>query len=224
MPVTYYHPNGPVGQVFKSLQQADTTRNVGAVGLGTASILCYSRPHEHWTFFEIDWHVWRIARTNSLFSFLQNCPAKPRVVLGDARLTIAREPSAKYSMLVLDAFSSDAIPVHLMTREAFSVYKRVLTEHGLLLVHISNRRLDLEPVVGALAKDAGLSALIRNHDVPEKAQNDTFEYGSDWVVVAKHPEDFGALATDTRWRKLSESPRDKLWTDDYSNLLSVIKW
>jgi len=224
MPVTYYHPNGPVGQVFKSLQQADTTRNVGAVGLGTASILCYSRPREHWTFFEIDWHVWRIARTNSLFSFLQNCPAKPRVVLGDARLTIAREPSAKYSMLVLDAFSSDAIPVHLMTREAFSVYKRVLTEHGLLLVHISNRRLDLEPVVGALAKDAGLSALIRNHDVPEKAQNDTFEYGSDWVVVAKHPEDFGALATDTRWRKLSESPRDKLWTDDYSNLLSVIKW
>jgi len=223
-PVTYYHVNGPVGQVFKSLQQDDTTRNVGAVGLGTASILCYSRPHEHWTFFEIDWHVWRIARTPSLFSFLEKCPAKPRVVLGDARLTIAREPSAKYSMLVLDAFSSDAIPVHLMTREAFGLYKRVLTEHGLLLVHISNRRLDLEPVVGALAKDAGMFALIRNHDVPTKVQNETFEYGSDWVVVAKHQEDFGPLAADTRWRKPAESPRDKIWTDDYSNLLSVIKW
>jgi hypothetical protein len=223
-PVTYYHVNGPVGQVFHSLQQADTTRNVGAVGLGTASILCYSRPHEHWTFFEIDWHVWRIARTPGLFSYLDKCQAKPRVVLGDARLTIAKEPAGKYSLLVLDAFSSDAIPVHLMTREAFASYKRVLTEHGLLLVHISNRRLDLEPVVGALAKDAGMFALIRNHDLANDIQNRTFEYGSDWVVVARQAEDFGPLATDTRWRKLRASAPDKMWTDDYSNLLSVIKW
>jgi len=224
VPVTYYHANGPVGQVLHSLQETDTTRNVGAVGLGTGSILCYARPHEHWTFFEIDWHVWRIARTSSLFSFLEKCPLKPRVVLGDARLTIAREPSAKYSLLILDAFSSDAIPVHLMTREAFAVYKRVLTEHGLLLVHISNRRLDLEPVVGALARDAGLMGLVRNHDPPTDVQNKTFEYGSDWVVLAKHPYDLGVLLTDPRWRKLRESPRDKIWTDDYSNLFSVIKW
>ena len=213
-----------MGQVFHSLQQSDTTRNVGAVGLGTASILCYSRPHEHWTFFEIDWHVWRIARTPGLFSFLDKCQAKPRVVLGDARLTIAKEPAAKYALLVLDAFSSDAIPVHLMTREAFASYKRVLTEHGLLLVHISNRRLDLEPVVGALAKDAGMAALVRNHDLANEVQNKTFEYGSDWVIIARHAEDLGPLATDTRWRKLRESPPDKMWTDDYSNLLSVIKW
>jgi len=223
-PVTYYHVNGPVGQIFHSLQQSDTTRNVGAVGLGTGSILCYSRPQEHWTFFEIDWHVWRIARTPSLFSFLDKCQAKPRVVLGDARLTIAKEPAAKYSMLVLDAFSSDAIPVHLMTREAFASYKRVLTEHGLLLVHISNRRLDLEPVVGALAKDADMTALVQNHDLANEIQNKTFEYGSDWVIVAKHAEDLGVLAADGRWRKLRVSPADKIWTDDYSNLLSVIKW
>ena len=223
-PVTYYHANGPVGQVFHSLQESDTTRNVGAVGLGTGSILCYARPHEHWTFFEIDWHVWRIARTPGLFSFLQKCPVRPQVVLGDARLTIAKEPTSKYSLLVLDAFSSDAIPVHLMTREAFASYKRVLTEHGLLLVHISNRRLDLEPVVGSLARDAGMFALVRNHDLANEVQNKTFEYGSDWVVVAKHAEDLGSLAADPRWRKLRESARNKLWTDDYSDLLSVIKW
>ncbi len=223
-PVTYYHPNGPVGQVMNSFQQDDSTRNVGAVGLGTGSILCYARPREHWTFFEIDWHVWRIARTNSLFSFLGNCPVKPSVILGDARLTIAREPSAKYSLLVLDAFSSDAIPIHLMTREAFASYKRVLTEHGLLLVHISNRRLDLEPVVGALATDAGLWGRIRNHDLSNDIQNKTFEYGSDWVLLAKHPEDLGVTLNDNRWRGLRTGGPRAIWTDDYSNLLSVIKW
>ena len=222
-PVTYYHANGPVGQVFNSLQENDSTRNVGAVGLGTGSIICYARPHENWTFFEIDWHVWRIARTPGLFSFLQSCPVKPRVVLGDARLTIATEPVGKYSLLVLDAFSSDAIPIHLMTREAFTSYKRVLTEHGLLLVHISNRRLDLEPVVGALAKDAGLWGRVRNHDLSNDIQNKTFEYGSDWVLLAKHQEDLGVTLNDNRWRNLRSSPPDKIWTDDYSNLLSVIK-
>ena len=224
MPITYYHRNGPVGQVFKSLQQNLTSRNVGVVGLGTGSILCYSRPGEHWTFFEIDSHVERIARTPKLFSFLSACSVKPRIVLGDARLTLAREPDARYSMLVLDAFSSDAIPVHLMTREAMRVYDRVLDDHGILLVHISNRRLDLEPVVGALARDGGMTALIRNHEVSGSVQDKTFEYGSDWVVLAKRPDDIDVLRRDKRWRSLDAAPASRVWTDDYSNLLSVIKW
>ena len=223
-PVTYYHRNGPVGQVFSSLQQNLTQRNVGVVGLGTGSILCYSRPGEHWTFFEIDSHVERIARTPQLFSFLSRCNVKPRIVLGDARLTLAREPDARYSILVLDAFSSDAIPVHLMTREAMRVYNRVLDEHGILLVHISNRRLDLEPVIGALARDAGMSALIRNHDVANSVQDRTFEYGSDWVVLAKRADDIAVLRGDKRWRSVEAAPADRVWTDDYSNLLSIIKW
>lgn len=223
-PVTYYHRNGPVGQVLDSLQQTDTTRNVGVVGLGTGSILCYSRPAEHWTFFEIDSHVERIARTPALFSFLSICNVKPRIVLGDARLTLAREPDARYSLLVLDAFSSDAIPVHLMTRQAMRVYDRVLNDHGILLVHISNRRLDLEPVVGALARDAGMYALIRNHDVADSVQDKTFEYGSDWVVLAKREHDIDVLRADNRWRRVISAPASDVWTDDYSNLLSVIKW
>ena len=223
-PITYYHWRGPVGQVFQSLQRNLTGRNVGVVGLGTGSILCYSRPGEQWTFFEIDSHVERIARNQRLFSFMSNCEAKPRIVLGDARLTLAREPDARYSMLVLDAFSSDAIPVHLMTRQAMRVYDRVLDEHGILLVHISNRRLDLEPVVSALAQDAAMTALVRNHDVPTSADGVDFEYGSDWVVLAKRAEDVAVLARDKRWRSLEIAPGNRIWTDDYSNLFDVIKW
>ena len=166
----------------------------------------------------------RIARTPKLFSFLSECSVKPRIVLGDARLTLAREPDARYSLLVLDAFSSDAIPVHLMTREAMRVYDRVLDDHGILLVHISNRRLSLEPIVGALARDDGMSALIRNHDGPTRVQDKTFEYGSDGVAMAKRPDDLAALRSDVRWRPLQSAPASRVWTDDYSNLISVIKW
>ncbi|HEX6576442.1 MAG TPA: fused MFS/spermidine synthase [Gemmatimonadaceae bacterium] len=223
-PVTYYHPNGPVGAVFRTLQTDRTARNVGVVGLGTGSILCYAKAGEHWTFFEIDAHVERIARNPRLFSFLSQCAAKPTVVLGDARLTLAREPAGRYSLLVLDAFSSDAIPVHLMTREAMHLYDQVLEEHGLLMVHISNRRLDLEPVVGRLADDIGMFAIVRDDDVPNDRQDKDYEYSSTWVVLSKHKEDIDALAADKRWRPLREAPPDKTWTDDYSNILSVIKW
>jgi hypothetical protein len=223
-PITYYHPNGPVGAVFRSLQQNMPGRNVGIVGLGTGSILCYSKPGEHWTFFEIDPHVAAIARTKSLFSFMSDCAVKPRVVFGDARLTLAREPVGRYSLIVLDAFSSDAIPVHLLTREALTLYRRALDDHGILLVHISNRRLELEHVVGALALDAGLYALVQDYDVPTAKETKDYDYGSDWVVLAKHPEDLSPLVGDWRWRPVRAAPRSKLWTDDYSNLLSVIKW
>ena len=109
-----------------------------------------------------------------------------------------------------------------MTREAMRVYDRVLDDHGILLVHISNRRLDLEPVVGALARDAGMTALIRNHEVSGSVQDKTFEYGSDWVVLAKRRDDIDVLRRDKRWRSLDAASR--VWTDDYSNLLNVIKW
>jgi hypothetical protein len=223
-PITYYHRNGPVGAVFEKLQTGEPRRNVGIVGLGTGSILCYSKPGEHWTFFEIDPHVAAIAKNPSLFSFLSECAVKPDIVFGDARLTIAREPAGKYSMLVLDAFSSDAIPIHLLTREAFDLYRRVLNDDGILFVHISNRRLELEPVVGALARDAGLYAMVMDYDVAESKQESDYDYGSTWVVLAKRPGDLNPLVGDWRWRAVRAAPSRELWTDDYSNLLSVIKW
>ena len=224
LPITYYHSDGPVGAVFRALDSKLPGGNVGIVGLGTGSILCYSKPGEHWTFFEIDPHVAAIARNPRLFTFLSGCQVKPDIVFGDARLTIAREAEKKFSLLVLDAFSSDAIPVHLLTREAMNLYKRVLAADGVIMVHISNRRLDLEPVVGDLAKDAGLEALIQNHDVANSKQNSDYDYGSDWVILARDRSDFGVLSADTTWRAVVTSARGKVWTDDYSNILSVIRW
>ena len=223
-PVTYYHPNGPVGDVFRELGPRLAGREIGIVGLGTGSILCYARPGQEWTFFEIDPHVAEIASNRKFFSFLSDCPVDPRIVFGDARLTLGSEPPGTYSVLVLDAFSSDAIPVHLLTREAFELYESVLADDGVLLVHISNRRLNLEPVVAELARDAGLEALVNNHYVADSAQDKEYEYGADWVVLARSREDFGPLTADPMWKRLDMDPAGRVWTDDYSNLFSVIRW
>jgi hypothetical protein len=223
-PVTYYHPDGPVGDVFRVVQSRQGSRHIGIVGLGTGSILCYSRPGETWTFFEIDPKVADIANDNRFFSFLSDCAVKPRIVFGDARLTLAREQTGAYSLLVIDAFSSDAIPVHMLTREAVALYQRLVAEDGLLMLHISNRRLDLEPVVAELARDAGLNAMINNHHVEDSVQDRQYNYGSDWVVLARDTADFGPLASDTLWSKLVPARRTRPWTDDYSNIVSVIRW
>ena len=223
-PLTYYHRRGPIGQVLDSVHAGYPDRNIGVVGLGTGSILCYSRPGEGWTFFEIDPAVETIARNPRLFSYLSQCSVKPRIVLGDARLTLAREPAGTFSLLVLDAFSSDAIPVHLLTREALALYMRSLSERGLLLIHISNRRLRLEPVVASLVRDAGVHALIRTHEPGRTKQDTAYEYGADWVIIAKRRDYLAPLLTDKRWRRLSGATASSMWTDDYSNLFSVIRW
>jgi hypothetical protein len=224
IPLTYFHPRGPVGQLFDSLGSSDSTRKVGVVGLGTGSLLCYSRPGEEWTFFEIDPAVEAIARNPKLFSFLSVCPVKPRIVLGDARLTLAREQPGKFSILVLDAFSSDAIPVHLLTREALSLYMRSLREDGLLIVHISNRRLRLEPVVSSIASDAGVYALTRHHRPLSGPGNADMEFGAQWVVIARRRDYLAPLLADPRWRPLEGATASSLWTDDYSNLFSLLRW
>ena len=223
-PLTYFHRRGPVGQVLDSLGATDSLRKVGVVGLGAGSLLCYSRTGEEWTFFEIDPLVEDIARNPRLFTFLSACPVRPRIVLGDARLTLARERPGEFSLLILDAFSSDAIPVHLLTREALALYMRSIRDDGLLLLHISNRRLTLERVVASVTSDAGLVALIRNHDPPDSRQNTDYEYGSDWVAIAKRRDQLTPLLNDKRWRPLNGANASSMWTDDYSNLFSVIRW
>ena len=223
-PVTYYHPNGPAGQLFAAMQGRFSNNQIGAVGLGAGSLLCYSKPGEEWTFFEIDPLVERISRNPKLFTFLRDCAVQPKVVIGDARLTLARQPAGRFGLLIIDAFSSDAIPVHLLTREAFGVYSRVLAERGLLFVHISNQRLDLEPVVSALAKDAGLIARLNDYTARTTREDKDLDYSADWVVLARRLEDLGPMATDGRWRRLERDGIRRPWADDYSNILSVIKW
>jgi hypothetical protein len=186
--------------------------------------LCYAKPGEDWTFFEIDPLVESIALNPRYFTFLRKCPALPKVKIGDARLTLSREPSKRFDLLAVDAFSSDAIPVHLLTREALALYARLLSEHGILFIHVSNQHLDLRPVVGSLARDAGMIALIGEHSPSDLEEARDLDYGADWVALAKRSEDFGALTRDRRWRILTVPAGTKPWTDDYSNIFTVIKW
>ena len=130
-------------------------------------------------------------------------------MFGDARLTLAREPKGAYNLLVVDAFSSDAIPVHLLTREAIELYEDLLADGGLIMLHISNRRLDLEPVVAQLARDRGLEAMINNHFVPDSVQDTQYNYGSDWAVLARRAEDFGPLVSDTPSELNRSASRDR---------------
>src|SRR6185295_3898346 len=156
----YYHRTGPAGEVL-ARYGGGPAKKIGAVGLGAGSLASFAQPGQTWTYFEIDPVVEKFARDARYFTFLADSPAKPRVVLGDARLTLAAEPDAKFDLLFLDAYSSDAIPVHLVTREALALYLRMLAPGGVLTFHISNLHLDLEPVFAGLARDAQLVSLVR---------------------------------------------------------------
>ncbi len=222
-PLSYFHRTGPIGQVFAALPVQDTPR-VAIIGLGAGSLACYGTPGQQFTFYEIDPTVLRIARDPRYFTFLQLCAPDIRVVLGDARLSLAAAPDASYGLIVLDAFSSDAIPSHLLTREALGLYLRKLRESGLLALHISNNRLDLEPTVANLARDAQLVALAQ---FDEKVSPDEARAGktpSHWVVLARRWEDLRALPHSRQWHALSARPDKTLWTDDFSNIFEAIKW
>ncbi len=167
VPLTYYHRDGPVGSVFDLLDSRPRPVSVAVIGLGAGSMAAYARPGDSWTFYEIDPEVAAIARDTNYFQFLAAAAEKPAIVLGDARLSLAGAPAHGFDLIAVDAFNSDAIPVHLLTREALELYRSRLSENGLIAWHISNKYLDLRPVLAGLAGDAGLTALIdADVDVP----------------------------------------------------------
>jgi spermidine synthase len=219
-PLTYYLMHGPLGKVFAATADRAGRRRVAVVGLGTGTTAAYGREGEDWTFYEIDPGIERIARDTAYFSYLSDSPARTRVVLGDARLSLARETDRTYDLILLDAFSSDAIPVHLMTREALDTYLARLGPRGLIVFHVSNRYLDLEPVVAALAKDRGLAA--RAGVGPRDRR--TYESTSTWIAVARTEADLGPLTADAYWWRPRLRKDVKPWTDDYSSLLTVFDW
>jgi hypothetical protein len=224
-PLSYFHRSGPIGQVFGAIPASRAGAPVAVIGLGTGSLACHGRTGQEFTFYEIDPAVLRIAGNPRYFRFLEACPPAIRVVLGDARRSLPAAPDRHFGLIILDAFSSDAIPSHLLTREALRLYLDKLADPGLLAFHISNRHLDLEPTVGNLAHDAGLHALVQLEAGMSK--EDAGRVGrtpSHWVVLARRPEDFGALRDDQRWRALPPRPDRRLWTDDFSNMLEVIRW
>ena len=226
-PLSYYHPAGPLGQLFAKVGGGPLTQDVAAVGLGAGSVACYAHPGERWTFFEINPAVVAVASNPRLFTFLRDCPAHPRIVLGDARLSIARAPDHAFDMIILDAFSSDAIPTHLMTRQAVQLYLSKLKPGGLIVFHISNQFLDLGPVVGGAASSLGLTARLfadasaTSNDATSSTSGTDYQDASDWVVVARTPQDLAPIAADSRWRPLAASPSVGVWTDDYSNVFGA---
>lgn len=215
--VGYYHPQGPVGQVLRLIGGSARTAEVAIVGLGSGTLACYGHPGEHWRFYEIDPAVERIARNDRFFTYLANCPAD--VVLGDARLSLAREPDHRFGVIVLDAFTSDAIPIHLLTREALALDLEKLAPDGLLLIHISNRYFDLTGPLARAAASLGVTAVHRDDD--DEVEKGDWKSASHWVVFARTPEALGFLQGDPQWQALPPSP-GRPWSDDFSNVIEAL--
>ena len=224
METTYYVPLSGVGLAMNAAPRLfGPNARIGLVGLGTGTLACYARPGERWTFYEIDPAVVRIARDPRRFTFLARCSPAAPIKLGDARLLIEREPPASADLLVVDAFSSDAVPMHLLTREAFADYRRLLSDRGLLLVQMSNRYLDLMPVVAAAAADGRWTARLRSYR-PDRERARLNEYGSDWIALSPSPDTIDQLvgSSQAKWTPLAPRPGFKPWTDDHASVLPLI--
>lgn len=250
-PLSYYHWTGPVGDLFRHAQLPAAAR-VAVIGLGAGSIASYATPGQQFDFFEIDPLVCQYASDPRMFAFLSQSAGKCRIELGDARIRLKHqldqrlagkqqlpvrqvsrttgereEPGnageKRYDLMVLDAFSSDAIPCHLMTREAFAIYLESLQSEGMLAVHISNRFLDLEPLCAALAADAGLQARIRFDLCETDADCPHGKKSSIYVVMSRNQEFLKRISASGEWRELNSRPDLQIWTDDYSSIFDVLR-
>ncbi len=221
IPLTYYYPNGPAGQVFKAFSGPLKKRHVALVGLGSGSLAAYGEPGQRMTFFEIDPVVRDTATNPKLFTYVSNSKAKVDIVLGDARLSLATQPDHEFGIIVLDAFSSDAIPIHLLTEEAIQMYFRKLEPDGILVIHISNRYLDLAPILYAISKDLHL-ANRAEEDGPTEEESQKGKTASNYVLLARDKSAFKPLGK-IDWETLEPADNVRPWTDDYSNVLGVFK-
>ena len=221
-PLSYFHRDGPLGQIFAAFNANAASPNVAVVGLGSGSMACYSFAGQEWTFYEINPAVISIAQTPQHFTYLQKCAAAvTNIVLGDARLQLQNAPDQHYGLIVLDAFNSDAIPIHLMTEEAITLYTSKLATGGMLAFHISNRSLKLDTVLADLAKRKGATCLsFADGEHNRRTGKDP----SEWLVMARHSPAFEILAQDPRWRVVEGRNGSTAWTDDFSNILSVFRW
>jgi hypothetical protein len=220
-PLAYYHPTGPAGSIVRALGQHPEKRRLALVGAGTGALAVLAGAHQSVTLYEIDPAIVRIAQDTSYFTYLANTRAAYRTVVGDGRLELSRS-SERYDLIVLDAFSSGTIPIHLLTREAIELYLDKLEPGGALLFHISNRHLELGPVIGAQARDLGLPA-FQWIDVRPDGDVERGIFGSHWVLLARSVQDL-AWVPNARWRLMETPPGLRAWTDDFSDLLTVQRW
>jgi len=222
IPMMYYHPAGPLGAIFRAWRDSGSRGPVGVVGLGTGAIAAYLRAGERLDFFEIDPEVVRIARTPALFTYLADSAAEIRIVLGDARLRLGEAQENSYDLLILDAFSSDAIPVHLLTVEALQTYRRTLRPSGIMAAHVTNRHFDLVPVLGAGAAAVGLDAIWRGERELAAAARARGREPSTWVVLAAPQSPVLATLATVGWAQVPATSRPP-WTDDHVDLVGTLR-
>ena len=215
-PTTYYGEDSGVGLAMRALPPQN--RRIGLVGLGTGTLASYGKAGDVLHIYEINRAVKQIAYTN--FSYLSHSPAKIEIALGDARLSMEREPPQRFDLLALDAFSGDAIPVHLLTKEAFQIYQRHLTTNAIIAVHISNHYLDLEPVVANLAKTFDYKMAVIDYDEKEE---EWWLYSSTWILLTRNPEILNAPAIQNVTLPVKSHRQSVAWTDDFTSLYQILK-
>jgi hypothetical protein len=219
----YYAKNGPAGDLMGVLWESDDAQHIALVGLGVGTLATYGRFDWRMTYFEIDPEVVRIARDPALYTYCRDSAASLDFVVGDARLRLS-ETDQRYRAIFLDAFSSDAIPVHLITRDAVELYLQHLDAAGFLAFHVTNRHLDLLPVLGNIAGDLGLVAAVRRDgDISDEDIRLTRKNKAVWVVLARQEQALGALDRDPKWTRLAPDRSRRTWTDDYSNVLQILR-
>jgi hypothetical protein len=221
-PTTYYTYEGAIGSAIASVRQArgGNLGAVAAIGLGAGSLACHVAAGEKWGFFEIDRAVLRIASDPGRFRFLSECAPGVPVLLGDARITLAAEPAGK-GLVILDAFSSDAIPAHLLTSEAIGLYRSKLDRTGVVLVHISNRHLDLSRILARAAAEHGLETYVARESADEPMEK-RFRARAIVAALARNPADLGPIAQDPGWKRVVPDMARRPWTDDFSDILQAI--
>lgn len=225
-PLTYYHANSAL---TRALEAARTRKGepmrVAVVGLGTGTFVCWAEPGDTWEIYEIDPAVVRITAEQKRFTFLASCAPQTPIIMGDARLKLAEAPDGSYDFIMVDAFSSDTIPIHLLTREAMAIYLAKLAPHGMVAMHVSNRHLELSSVVAGVAEANGLKTRTNPGTFDDEHEDDgAYKFTSSIVIAARADEDFGILGEpeDTAWPVVTAPPGQRIWTDDYSNIVGAI--
>jgi len=218
-PLSYYNPQGPVGQLFRAMgtSRDRPASRTAVVGLGSGGMACYARRGERWTFYEIDEAVMRIARDPRLFTYLRDCPGSYDIQLGDGRQSLEDARPGSYGLLTIDAFTSDSVPVHLLTREALSMYLRRLRPGGVLLFNVSNRFVRFEPVLANLARDLRVPCAIEQFRINDTQAERRWD-SSTWVVMTRD----GELRRRLGWRGC-KGDGSRVWTDDFSNVLGTLR-
>ena len=218
--ISYYHKDGGIGQAIAAIRaRKGGPIRVAVIGLGSGTLTCASEPGENWKFFEIDQSMVDTARDPKYFTFIQNCEPDLKPVIGDARLTFAKEPDGIYDLIIVDAYSSDAIPIHLATEEAMEIYKQKLAPQGAVVMHVSNRHLELSSVVVGIADANDLKSWVYSED---SGRDNEYIFSTTVVVSAREEADVGALASSDKWALTEAEDNQRVWTDDYSNVLGAV--